>query len=478
MELLFEARTNLGGMSGDLRFFQHAPRVHAEPVLRPDCPGDGRGVSIYGSVHRDGGKFRMWYYAVPASVQNLGDGAFVAHAESDDGITWRKPALSILPDAPAGNNLTNLGLHSATVFIDPDSPASHRYRGIGFGRNYEYGNSHNIQQRGYYTAHSADGLRWELDGPPRWPSSDVITSIYHPGRRSGLISLKYTPRWMRFARRSIHTAEFRGGQYGDDVPALYPDEFDDVCANTRGYHSCDYYGMGMMPAGAATVGFLWRYWHALPYSPGFGNGPQALYGTSDVSLVYQPCPGGKWFHMPGRPDFLNHENLRWTRGWINTASNVVEVGDEQRIYFSGRFMPHGFGLDERWKPTVGRDEIFADSAISFASWPKWRLFGYEALCGGVMKIGLGAGSSRAYKPHQILLNYEVIRDGGGVKLELVDGAGKPIPGRGADDCVDMTGSQLGAVIAWKDGAAVPPAAERLILHLRYARVYAYDIRPL
>jgi len=31
------------------------------------------------------------------------------------------------------DSLTNLGLHSATVFIDPDSAPSHRYRATGCG---------------------------------------------------------------------------------------------------------------------------------------------------------------------------------------------------------------------------------------------------------------------------------------------------------------------------------------------------------
>jgi len=475
MELLFECQTNLGGMSGDLRFFQHMPRLHPEPVLVPDGDGDGKGVGIYGSVLPDGGKLRMWYYAMPRTVVKTADASFVAYAESDDGVHWTKPALDVLDDAPPGSNLTNLGLHSATVFIDPDSPSSHRYRGVGCGKAYKNGNIHNIQQRGYYTAHSADGFRWELDAPtPQWPSSDVITSIYHPGRRAGLIALKYTPHWMRFARRSIHTAKFRDGRYTDDVPALYPDEFDDVCAATRGYHSCDYYGMGMMPVGQGTVGFLWKYWHALPYSGGFGSGQQALYGTSDVALVYQPSPGGKWFHVPGRPNFIDHDALPWTRGWVNTASNVIEVGGEQRIYFSGRLMPHGFGLDERWQHTPDHELVFKGSGITFASWPKWRLFGIEALSGGIVKIQLG----RIEKASEVFLNYELVRPDGHVRAELTGGGNEPIADRKLEGSVALTGNSTAEKVAWKTGARIQPAQSvRLALHMRFARVYAYEVRP-
>lgn len=65
MELLFEARTNLGGFSGHLNFVQRKPHLHPEPVLRPDTFADGAGVSIYGSVLREGGTLRMWYHAIP-----------------------------------------------------------------------------------------------------------------------------------------------------------------------------------------------------------------------------------------------------------------------------------------------------------------------------------------------------------------------------------------------------------------------------
>src|SRR2546425_184831 len=81
----------------------------------------------------------------------------------------------------------------------------------------------------------------------RW--ADVITNTYHPRRRSALIALKITVRLAGIYRRSIWNAEFKDGQYTDSVTALLPDEFDDIAARMRGFHSADYYGMGMQSAG-------------------------------------------------------------------------------------------------------------------------------------------------------------------------------------------------------------------------------------
>lgn len=477
MELLFESRTNLSGFSGHLNFIQHKPRIHPEPVLRPDTFADGAGVSIYGSVLRDGDRLRMWYHAIPQDWDYQRDMSSIAYAESADGITWTKPALGILPHGPGPNNFTNLALHSATVFIDPDSPPSHRYRATGCGYKGLFMAHPDITQMGYYTAHSADGLRWTLDAPtPRWLSADVITSVWHPGRRAGLTAMKFTPRCMRLLRRSIHTAECRNGAYSDAVSALYADEFDDVCAATRGFHSCDYYGMGMLPAGQGTAGFLWNYWHELPYtgSPTCGC---ALYGTSDITLVYQPEAGGRWFHMPGRPMFIDHTELPWARnGWINSASNVVEVGDEHRLYFSGQPTSHGFGWTPEWKATpkwVEHMKRHVRSGITFASWPKWRLFGFEADPEGSFAIHLG----KIAAPSELFLNYEIIKPDGCVRAEVHTEGG--VKAHTFEDSVPLTGSSIGSKATWKTGAVLlPTPSATVFLQIENARVYAYEVRPV
>ena len=65
----------------------------------------------------------------------------------------------------------------------------------------------------------------------------------------------------------------------------------------------DYYGMGMMPAGSGTVGFLWQFRHSLPRKHLSDYG---VFGVNDVTLVYQAGRGERWEHVPGRPDFISH----------------------------------------------------------------------------------------------------------------------------------------------------------------------------
>ena len=158
MELLFEARPNLEEFSGHLNFVHRPPRLHPEPVLRPDTFTDGAGVTIYGSVLSDGGRLRMWYHCMPQDWDYQRDMSSIAYAESEDGVTWTKPALGLVKHGPGANNLTDLGLHSATVFLEPDSPPARRYRATGCGYPGLFLAHPQIKQMGYYTMHSADGL--------------------------------------------------------------------------------------------------------------------------------------------------------------------------------------------------------------------------------------------------------------------------------------------------------------------------------
>lgn len=251
----------------------------------------------------------------------------------------------------------------------------------------------------------------------------------------------------------------------------------------RGFHSCDYYGMGMMPAGReGMVGFLWKYWHELPYVNAFGNQKIALYGRSDIGLVYQPEAGGRWLHMPGRANFIESASLQWTSGWINSSSNVVETGNEQRLYFSGRSYSHGFSKDENWQSIPHLRKYMKKhplSGITFASWPKWRIFGFEADPEGSFTIRLG----RISKPSSIALNYETIKPEGCIRASVQTDEGdiikqdKEVTAHALKDSIPLTGDNLNRTLSWKDGEIIPPTSSAtLTLHLKNVRVYAYEIR--
>jgi hypothetical protein len=285
------------------------------------------------------------------------------------------------------------------------------------------------------------------------------------------VALKYTPRYLNIPRRSIWTAELRNGAWSDAHSALIPDEFDDVCAISRGFASGDYYGMGMMPAGSGTVGFIWQFRHTLPrtHQREFG-----VFGTMDVSLAYQSRPGDRWLHLPGRKDFMTHGTFDWDYGGIYTASGTVEAGDQQRMYFCGALNNHGWYLDDQWRINEKWKQLFIEPGmdrIGFAYWPKDRLCGFHADPEGVVELNLG----EVQEPCELFLNYKT-EAGGSVRVELPDLAGHALA-----DAVPLEGDAVAGVVAWRSGTRVlaQPGKPLIVrLHLERAEVYAYEMRQL
>jgi hypothetical protein len=329
-----------------------------------------------------------------------------------------------------------------------------------------------ITTRGYYTAHSTDGLHWTLDTPtPRWHSSDVITSIYHPGQQRGIAMMKFNPRVLNIPRRSVWEATLRDGIWSAPVSALVPDEFDDICAMSRGFVSGDYYGMGMMPAGQSTVGFLQQFRHTLPRTPGRGHG---VFGAVDISLVYQAREGDRWLHSPGRQDFITHGSAPWNAGALYTATCPVEMGAEQWLYFGGWQRSHGWYVDEQWHISSElRDLMVREGTvrIGLVRWPKERLFGFRADPEGILTLDLG----ELTEPCELWLNYKA-ETGGSVRVALEN-----LAGYGLAEAVPLAGNQVAGRVAWHGGTTIQAAQGQQVmarLHLQQAELYAYEVRRL
>jgi hypothetical protein len=468
MELLFESRLDIRGVEGHLTWVYGRPEIVPEPVLVPDTFADGAGASIYGTVLRDGGRLRMWYQAWPRDWVGY-DVHHVGYAESEDGFAWHKPTLGLVECGPVPNHLCDLGFHSPSVFIDPEAAAGSRYRATGFVRPGRIGANPSAGEQGYYSAHSADGIHWTLDGAsPTWPGGDVINSIYHPLQRRAVVSLKHTPRVGGMQRRSVWQAERCDGIWSLATMAMLPDGYDDVCAQARGFASGDYYGMAMMPAGSATVGFLWHFRHRLPRTPGRETG---VFGVVDVGLAYQASPGDRWVQPHGREDWLTHDTVPWTAGGIYTSSSPLDVGEEEWLYLCGTSRPHGWYLSETWQRQDRRVQQLAGEGlarIGLARWRRDRLFGYKAEPEGVLELDLGTSD----QPRGLYLNIEAGARGS-VRVALLDQDGYSL-----DEAVALTGDQVRGHVRWRGTPwlpATPGGSLTARVYLDDATVYAFGV---
>jgi hypothetical protein len=217
------------------------------------------------------------------------------------------------------------------------------------------------------------------------------------------------------------------------------------------------------------VGFIEQFRHLQPLRTTPAWGTFGNTGRPDISLVYQSDENAQWIHTPGRPDFLTHGEHPWTRDGIYVSSNVEEFGGEQRLYFTGCTSGH--------MPAMPGEDCLG--VIGFAAWPKWRLFGFCARPEGALDVELGPLN----EPRELVLNYKAA-PGGSVRVELLTLKPyydlTPVPGRTLEDAVPLDGDHLAALVRWKTGAILQPAAggESLVarLHLQWAEAFAFELR--
>ena len=133
-------------------------------VITPEKPWESGRVFAGGTVLEDGGRYRMWYMAVPPFVEY--DRIFLCYAESHDGVTWAKPSLGVYEwqGSKANNIVVETNTETGTVFIDPRAPTSERYKLLATLSGEDAG-----VERGMYVYTSPDGFRWQLNPTRLFP---------------------------------------------------------------------------------------------------------------------------------------------------------------------------------------------------------------------------------------------------------------------------------------------------------------------
>jgi hypothetical protein len=473
MQLICEGHVRIAP-SPHVQLVMNKPVMLEQPVLQGGTDVDAAGCSIYGTVLRDGGRFRMWYQAWPRDW-DLRDVTAVACAESDDGLNWRRPAHGIVErGGSTANHLTDLPVHCPSVFIDPHADGAARYRAIGSVTSGE-------KPFGYYAARSSDGLHWELDAKPLWPHADVVTSAWDAAHDCALVAMKGGINRGGLSRRSFFLSEWSRGTHTPPALTWAPDELDDLNARSRGFTSADYYGLGLMPTSTETAfGFLWNFRHMTPLRE-WGDT-----GRVDLSLVYRTDRWGAWQHVTGRPDWFSAEEApEWARGALYTASTPIDVGDETWLYVTGSRDRHGaVGLRKYEEVMKDAASLGGWSRIGLLKWRRDRLLGYTALWDGLVTLTASPAAGLSHQSdvdRRLELNLQT-RPGGSVRVRLFAARGwssRPLDGFDFDDCDPIAGDHSRAGVRWRSrGDALPRVEPGEVLKaevkLDRATLWAFD----
>ncbi|MFM8496699.1 MAG: hypothetical protein ACKOEM_14460 [Planctomycetia bacterium] len=448
--------------------------VAREIALTHDAPWEGGGCG-YHSVFRDGEKYRLYYRGSRINVTAKPTGV-ACYAESDDGVRWRKPNLGLVEfGGSRENNIVfasgpypglpdQLDAGHIAFFHDtnPNVPAEARYKALVGADG----------MRALYAFASADGIQWKPLRTEPILRSGADPNEYFDSQNTAIWDARdncyraYCRTW---------TGGLRGIRTATSTDFLTWGEFTTV-EFQPGAPSEQLYTNAIAPYARAPhllLGFPARYvdrgWtesvRQLPDLAGrqqrekLGH-PRFATAVTDAQLM--SSRDGRKFHRwpeaflrPGleRPGTWNygHQYLAW--GLVETASELDPGIPELSLYAVEKYWDsHAAALRRYTVRADGFVALHADAAGGEAVTKPLTFAGGE--------LALNFSSSAA----------------GGIRVELQDADGKPLPGFSLGDCDELYGDALDRRVSWRgkrDVGALAGDTIRLRFTLKDADLYAF-----
>jgi hypothetical protein len=412
------------------------PTKHpANPLFIADAPWENGNMQFYGSVLRVPGRpFQMWYTLVRDPWE-----MYLAYAESEDGLHWRRPRLdSWIYQGERTNVVLTGNPHGAAVLYDAAEPREDwRYKLVA-----------GMDPSGCICAyHSADGIAWQA--VRRYP---ILTT--NPDCPMGFLRApdgRYViyHRVHGYGRRVFRSESWDFATWsGEPRLVLEPDAGDPP--------QTQFYGMGAASYGPYELGTLWLY-HTDAADPNGGK----PHGYQEAELTYARS-GYAWHRAGQGTPFLPHGAPgSWEQGNLQCASAPVYLEDEIRYYYIGSTMRH----QPRWELQPQH------AGLGLAMLKPDR---FVALVAGEEEAELVTTAVRPEATH--LTVNACIKEGGWVRVALLDSAFRVLPGWGEEDMLALHGDAVAHAVQWRSGALLP-AGEPLRLRVRAcrARLYALGI---
>jgi hypothetical protein len=462
----------------------HHP-VPREISLVHDAAWEGTGCG-YHSVFQDGDRYRMYYKAWHLDVRpgKLDTGRhplFCCYAESDDGITWRKPMLGLHEfQGSKNNNITmvsgklgslNVDAGHPAVFKDanPAAPADALYKAI----------VRSSQPNGLIPLKSPDGLNWSpmteapiLSGLGAFDSQnlafwDANIGKYRAYWRIFTAGVTSDKEWKPAGIRAIRTATsddmINWGPHTDltwvDSPPeqLYTNQI-------KPYHRAPHILLGF------PTRYVDRGWSdsmkALPAltEREMRSSSSQRYGTAITDALLMASRDGKQFTRwndaflrpgPERPDAWHYGQQYIAWHLVETESRLTGAANELSLYASESYW-HGNGSALR------RYSLRLDGFVS-------------------VNAPAGTGGELITRPltfsgSALHLNFSTSA-AGGIRVELQHLDGTAIEGFALADCQELFGDTVDRSVSWRGGydvSSVIGKPVRLRFALQDADLYSFQ----
>jgi len=429
----------------------HEPRP-AEIVMKADRPWEGE-FNYPSIVLKDGTVYRMYYRGWPST------GTMVrCYAESADGIHWTKPDLGI--HEVAGTKKNNVILvefpfcNNFAPFIDtrPGVSAAERYKALA-------------GQKGLVAYASADGIHWRklraepvfrstlpnaFDGYCQafWSDSEGLYACYFRCAVEGIRAVARTT-----SKDFIHWTE--------PVVMTYSDTKTTRPSQHLYEHMTDVY----YRAPHIYVAFPARFMEGRRVVTDAELKTLSM-ATLGGHQYYGDCSDGAFMTSRGGARFDRTFPEAFIRpgpgaeNWVSRTNypirGVVPTGpNEMSIYVNRHYAQKSWHVRRYALRTDGFSSVNAGSA------------------GGEMIT-----RPFTFAGKELEINYATSA-AGGIRVELQDVGGNPIPGLAAADCPEIVGDRIEHVVAWKGGSNVGTLAGnpvRVRFMLRDADIYSIRFR--
>jgi hypothetical protein len=383
--------------------------------------------------------FKMWYMA--------GYQQHTALATSTDGIEWKRRDLHVV----AGTNIVRKHRRdSSTVWLDlNDRDAAARFKMAWTSME---------GSPGLRLSTSPDGIHW-TDRGTAGPAGDRSTCFFNPFRRRWCFSLRDDDPKLGRVRRYVESPSFIGAKWsrGDAVAWVAADTDDRAQRNGR---AAELYNVDAVAYESVMLG-LFAVFH----------GEESNREKSNDLVVAFSRDGFHWTR-PQRGPFIGVSEHPGEWNWANVQSAggvCVVAGDRLHFYVSGRAGVAGTSLPGRC--STGLATLRRDGFASVTdAWPPNSTRPVARFPGSLITRPLRFSGAHCF------VNADAP---GAVRVEVLDLAGRTIPGFSAGECQPVSGNHTRQAVRW-NGASLESLANTVVRFkfvLDRARLFAFWVSP-
>lgn len=412
--------------TANMEYRLHHPRVEGPFPTLPS----GYYMTI---LREDDGLLRAYYRKYRQSIYGAADDEFTAYAESRDGINWEEPRLGIIrfdndPDQNAVvykfPELPHPGLcHNVSPFIDrnPDCPPEERYKAVA-----------GTPMLGLWALTSPDGFYWTLKTPAILPRNEIYCFDSHN------VALYNT-------QTAQYELYYRAGQNaeGKSTRTVWKSTTDDFAHWDRG----EFFGPNLPGEEIYTL-IPNQYFRAPDYLICFPTRYIENRGSATDILFMTSWRGQKLERL--------HKEA------IIRPGALPDAWGNRRNYISRGLIP------------VGDREVAVYENLNRRRFV-WRLDGFSSLHAGAETAEL-LTKPFTFHGKTLTINAETSAVGG-IRLELQDENGRPIPGFTLEDAIEFVGDKIDEAVAWKNQPQLEDLAGRPVrLHIVMTEADFYSFK--